>query len=128
MRSDTYCKRLFTIGAIWNWAVAALLFSASTISNDALSLFLNRIPNSFLWFNLFMGVVVILGLGYYWVAQDVRRNRDIIKLGILAKSLVVALVVPAWFSGEVTTLTVGAATVDFVFTILFVDVLLNTPA
>ena len=128
MRSDTYCKRLFTIGAIWNWAVAALLFSASSISNDALSLFLNRIPNSFLWFNLFMGVVVILGLGYYWVAQDVRRNRDIIKLGILAKSLVVALVVPAWFSGEVTTLTVGAATVDFVFTILFVDVLLNTPA
>ena len=128
MRSDTYCRRLFTVGALWNWAMAALLFSASALSVDALSLFLNRIPESFLWFNLCIGAGAIFGLGYYWIAQDVRRNRDIIKLGVIAKSLLVALIVPAWFSGEVTTLAVGAATVDFVFAILFVDVLINTPA
>ena len=128
MRSEAYCKRLFTVGAIWNWAVAALLITLAALDLDEVSLFLNLIPESFLFYYLFVGMVAVFGLGYYWVAQAPQRNRDIIKLGVIAKSIVVALIIPAWFSGEVTSLSAAAATVDFIFTILFVDVLLNTPA
>ena len=128
MRSDAYCRRLFVVGALWNWAVAVLLTSLAALELPALSWFLNDIPESFLWFYACMGIVVVFGLGYYWVAQDVRRNRNIIKMGILGKTLVFVLIIPAWLSGEVTALTAAAATVDLVFTILFIDVLMKTPA
>ena len=128
MRSDAYCKRLFTIGAVWNWGVAALLTSLAVFELPALGWFLNEVPESFLWFYLFMGVVAVFGLGYYWVAQDVERNRNIIKMGVLGKLIVFALVIPAWLSGEVTLLGAASATVDLVFTILFIDVLVKNPA
>ena len=128
MRSPTYCKRLFTVGALWNWGMAALLLGLAAFSLEGLSWFLNDIPENIMWFHICMGLVAIFGLAYYWVAQDVRRNRDIIKMGVLGKTLVVVLIVPAWYAGQVTTLGAAAATVDFVFTVLFVDVLLNTPA
>ena len=35
-------------------------------------------------------------MGYYWVASDVRRNRNIINMGILGKTLVFVLIIPAW--------------------------------
>jgi hypothetical protein len=127
MRSDAYCRRLFTIGAYWNWAVAGLLLGLAAFSLDGLGWFLNDIPESFLWFHLFFGLVAVFGIGYYWVGQDPRRNRNIIKMGVLAKSIVVVLVIPAWYAGQVTALGAAAATVDFVFTVLFVDVLIRNP-
>jgi hypothetical protein len=128
MRSDTYCRRLFTVGAIWNWAVVGLFVPLAALRLPPLSWFLNDIPESFLWFYLFMGLVAVFGAGYYWVAQDARRNRSIIKMGVLGKLIVVALVIPAWLGGEVTALAAAAAAVDFVFTILFIDVLMKNPA
>ena len=128
MRSETYCRRLFVVGALWNWGVAVLVTSLAALELQALSWFLNDIPESFLWFYASMGVVAVFGVGYYWVAQDVRRNRNIIKMGILGKMLVFVLIIPAWLSGEVTALTAAAATVDLVFTILFIDVLMKNPA
>lgn len=127
MRSETYCRRLFTVGALWNWAVAGLLLGLAASGRNGLGWFLNDIPESLLWVQICMGLVAVFGLGYYWVAQAPRRNRDIIKMGVLGKSLVVALVIPAWYAGQVTALGATAATVDFVFTILFVDVLLQNP-
>ena len=62
-----------------------------------------------------------------WVASDVRRNRNIIKMGILGKTLVFVLIIPAWLRGEVTALSAAAAMVDLVFTVLFVDVLTKNP-
>lgn len=128
MRSETYCRRLFVVGALWNWGVAVLVTSLAALELHALSWFLNDIPESFLWFYASMGVVAVFGVGYYWVAQDVRRNRNIIKMGVLGKTLVFVLIIPAWLSGEVTALTAAAATVDLVFTILFIDVLMKNPA
>ena len=127
MRSEAYCRRLFTIGALWNWAIAALLAGLAAFSLEGLALFLNDIPESLLWFHLFFGLVAVFGVGYYWIAQAPHRNRDIIKMGVLAKSLVVALVIPAWYAGQVTALGASAATVDFIFTILFIDVLVQNP-
>ena len=128
MRSESYCKRLFVVGAVWNWSVALLLTTLAALELHALSWFLDDIPESFLWFYLFMGLVAVFGIGYYWVASDVRRNRNIIKMGILAKTLVFVLVIPAWLRGEVTALGASAAMVDLVFTILFADVLMKNPA
>lgn len=128
MRSEAYCRRLFTLGALWNWAVAALLTALAAFELQALSWFLNDVPGSFLWFYLFMGLVAVYGLGYYWVGQDLQANRGIVKMGVLGKIIVFVLIMPAWLSGEVTTLGASAATVDLVFTILFIDILMKNPA
>lgn len=128
MRSRTYCKRLFTIGAIWNWGVAILLTSLAFFALPQLNWFLVEVPSTFLWYYLFMGLVAVYGLGYFWVAQAPERNRDIIKMGVLGKLIVFALVVPAWLNGEVTLLGASAAMVDFIFTLLFVDVLTKNQA
>jgi len=128
MRSESYCRRLFTVGALWNWAVVALFVPLAAFDLEALSWFLNDIPESFLWYYLFIGLVAVFGVGYYWVAQAPRANRDIIKMGVLGKSVVFLLIIPAWLSGEVTILVAAAATVDLVFTILFIDVLMKNPA
>jgi len=128
VRSESYCKRLFVVGALRNWSVALLLTTLAVLELGALSWFLNDIPESFLWFYLCMGIVAVFGLGYYWVASDVRRNRNIIKMGILGKTLVFVLIIPAWLRGEVTALSAAAAMVDLLFTVLFVDVLMKNPA
>lgn len=127
MRSDAYCKRLFTIGAIWNWGVAALFAGLAALELEPLKWFIAESPEPRLWFYLFLGLVAVYGVGYYWVGQNVHRNRNIIKMGVLGKLIVVALVIPAWLSGVVTILGASAAMVDFVFTILFVDVLMKNP-
>lgn len=89
---------MFTIGALWNWGVAALITSLAAFQLDALSWFLVDIPQSFLWFYLFFGLVVVFGLGYYWIGQDVQGNRNIIKMGAIAKTIVFVLVIPAWLA------------------------------
>lgn len=116
-------KPLFTIAAVWNWSTALLFVSLSFFSHRLLSLFLNIIPQSFIWFNLFFSLVVVFGLGYYWAGQDVLTNRNIIKMGILGKLLVFVLVTYAWLTGVLTTVAAGAGAVDLVFAILFMRVL-----
>ena len=115
------------MGALWNWGVAILFTALATLELEQLSWFLNEVPDSFLWLYLFIALVAVFGVGYYWAGQDVQGNRGIIKMGVLGKTAVFVLLIPAWLSGEVTVLTAAAAVVDLVFTILFIDVLLKTP-
>jgi hypothetical protein len=78
-----------------------------------------------LWFHLFIGIVFVFGLGYYWTSKDTERNRDIIKMGIIKKSFVFCMLLYAWLAGIVTVLAFLAGTVDLLFTILFVEVLMK---
>ncbi len=87
---------MLVVGAVWNWSVALLLTTLAALELGALSWFLNGIPESLLWFYLFMGIGAVFGIGYYWVASDVRRNRNIIKMGILGKTLVFVLIIHGW--------------------------------
>jgi hypothetical protein len=98
----------------------------AALAPELTNLFLTEQPPSFLWFHLFFGLVAVLGWGYHLVAQDPHRNRNIIKLGAVGKLWVVALIVGAWWAGQLTLLTVAAVAVDFVFGLLFIDVLRKT--
>jgi hypothetical protein len=126
MRTEKYCKQMFTVAALWNWVVTILFIALAALRLEPLTWFLNVVPTSFLWFYLFFGLVGAFGFGYYWAGQDVRRNRDIIKMGILGKTWVVVLVSAAWWTGDLTALAAAAGAVDLLFTILFIDVLMRT--
>jgi len=38
--------------------------------------------------HLFLVLVFVIGIGYWWVGNDISRNQGIVKLGIIAQSSV----------------------------------------
>ena len=123
MNRDIYNRRLFFIGALWNWSAAIVFAVISIFLTSYLPLFLKIIPENMLWFHLFMGAVFVFGLGYYWISKDTYRNRDLIKMGIIGKTFVFCLLTYGWQTDVVTILVFLAGTVDLLFTFFFVEVL-----
>ena len=121
-----YEKNLFFIGALWNWS-AAILFVGLSVVNRQLLTYFHNIPQTMLWYYCFLGAVFVFGMGYYWISKDVRRNRDIIKMGIMGKIIVFLLFLIYLLKGEITFLLFLAGCVDLIFTVLFVKVLVRTP-
>lgn len=119
-------KALFTVAAIWNWSAALLFMAMAVLDMPVLNWFLKVIPESFLWYHLFLCLVAVYGLGYYGIGQDVLRNRAIIKMGTIAKTLVFVLLIAGWSNVVITILTAGAGVVDLIFAILFANVLVKT--
>ena len=126
MQNDKSYKTFFTVAALWNFSAALLFVFMAMFSHKNLGFFLNIIPESFLWYYLFLCLVAVFGVGYYWIGQDVHMNRNIIKMGIIGKTLVFILLTGGWLKGVVTILAAGAGAVDLVFTILFIQVLMKT--
>jgi len=126
MQSERYFRTMFTVAAIWNWSAALLFMAMAALDLPILKWFLTVIPESFLWYHLFLCLVAVYGLGYFWIGRDVIRNRAIVKMGIIGKMLVFVLLTSGWLNGVVTILTAGAGAVDLVFTVLFIRVLMKT--
>ncbi|RJP84955.1 MAG: hypothetical protein C4518_17780 [Desulfobacteraceae bacterium] len=124
--TGVYEKRLFFIGALWNWSAAMLFFGLSVVNKELLSYF-HKIPETMLWYYGFLAAVFIFGIGYFWISHDVWRNRNIIKMGIIGKTAVFLLFFAYLVKGEITLLLFMAGCVDLIFTILFIKVLLRTP-
>ena len=125
MNRNIYQKRLFFIGALWNWSAAIVFVGMSIFFTPSLPLFFNTIPENFLWFHLSMGAVFIFGIGYYWISKNTQRNRDLIKLGIIGKTFVFCLLTYGWRTDVVTILVFLAGAVDLLFTLLFVEALMK---
>ena len=120
-------KIMFIVAAIWNLN-AAVMFGAIAIFNKGLlSLWYNYIPENMLFFYLFFVAVALFGVGYYWVSQDIVRNRDIIKLGLIGKLAVFGFYLAYTISGDITMMGLSAAGGDLVFAVLFIDVLRRMP-
>ena len=88
--------------------------------------FLIIIPQSYLWIYLFLSLVAVYGLGYFWAGDNVIKNRAVIKMGVIGKILVFTLLTFGWLKGVITFLLVGVGVVDFVFAVLFIQVLRRT--
>ena len=63
----------------------------------------------------------VIGLGYFGIGQDVIRNRTIVKMGTIGKTLVFVLFTSGRLNSVVTILTAGAGAVDLVTTTLFAE-------
>ena len=123
MQTPKNFKVMLTVAALWNWGAALLFMAMAVLNLQAMSLFLIIKPASYLWFHLFFGVVAVFGLGYYWAAQDLMMNRNIVKMGMIGKTWVFFLILAGWLTGAVTFLAAAAGTVDLVFAVLFAHAL-----
>jgi hypothetical protein len=73
-------------------------------------------------------VVLIFGIGFWFVAQAPERNRDIIKLGVLFKIAYSGVVLGWWFQGRMPGMWVPFAWIDLAFIAAFLAALRSLPA
>ncbi|MCE7733879.1 MAG: hypothetical protein GPJ54_03305 [Candidatus Heimdallarchaeota archaeon] len=116
------------MGAIWNISAGALFIFASLFIPSLFELFETQEPDSFVWYYNFFLLVIVLGIGYYWVGQDLSNNQGIVKMGILRKFSVVVLLTIYFILGDFGWLVLLPATIDFVFAILYLEFLKNFSA
>ena len=108
---------LFFVAALFNGIIGLLLFFAP---NLFLAIFQVTPPvTNTLWVQLFAILVLAFGLGYYWAAQNFAANAAVIKLGIVAKTGVVLVVVLNIITDAVSWQLLVPASVDAVFVLLF---------
>ncbi|MHA2030603.1 MAG: hypothetical protein ACW99A_12705 [Candidatus Kariarchaeaceae archaeon] len=125
MKSQEYYKNLFFFGAIWNIAAASSFILASKFVSDIYDWFGTHEPNNFVWYYNFFLLVIVFGIGYYWVSQDISQNHEIVKMGIIAKLGVVFLLTTYFILGEFNGLVLIPALIDFVFAVLYLEFLKN---
>ncbi len=110
-------KTMFLTAAIFNWAVGlTLAFKAEFL----FELFrVTPVPVEPLFLQLFSWLVIIFGIGYFWVYKDPVANVPVIKLGILGKLSVVLVALACVLAGAVSWQMMLLASADLLYVILF---------
>jgi hypothetical protein len=124
-RRARYYRWLFVFAAMWNaLSACAVLFLLTSQkfrqdtgfpgSADTISL------------QLLASSLLVFGLGYYWVSRDLSRNRDLVKLGVTGKPLVILVFFAHALLHEIPWLVTVPSVVDALFGALFLEFLLRT--
>ena len=122
---ETYGRKLFSIAAAFNFAVAAgLLFLRGGLF-PMLGLDPVTGPNLALAY-VAAALVASYGYAYACLAYNVRRYRVYIPLGIIGKLMVFGAVCWLWRAGDVSWRLPGFASADLAFALLFLDYLRRT--
>ncbi|MCD6571310.1 MAG: hypothetical protein J7L53_11460 [Deltaproteobacteria bacterium] len=119
--SDKVYSDMFFIGALWNLAIGLgcltlfrlsmrLLYGAKAVTNNIVA----TLPLRF-----FYGSVAIFGWGYYMVSRDLKKNRGIVWMGILAKLIIFVTFIYYYLKKNIKIIPVLLGFGDFIFTILF---------
>ncbi|GAX42379.1 hypothetical protein NIES4075_33800 [Tolypothrix sp. NIES-4075] len=82
MNNQTPWKYIFQLKAAINWVESVFFL----LSDQWIRELLGEKPlvNSE-YSHLFFVLVFVIGIGYWWVGQDIDRNHGIVKLGIIAQ-------------------------------------------
>jgi len=121
MEREGYYKKLFFVGALWNWGATVPLFF---FYGFIFTLLGEKVPVFPVWLQLFLALAFVFGIGYYWVSKDLSRV-EIVKMGAIGKILV--FIIPLYYAirGDIGWIVVGIVFVDLVFAVLFIEFLLR---
>jgi hypothetical protein len=112
---------MYTIAAIWNWVLAISFLILPRIDINNFYLAGDTIPPTMIWFDSFMGMVFLFGIGFYFVSRSTEKNHDFIKIACIEKVWV--FIVPLYYVliGEAALLVLVFVTVDLIFGFLFME-------
>jgi hypothetical protein len=113
--------KLLLVAALFNWMVGtALIVDAAWL----MGLFrVTPLPTEPLFVYLFAWLVIVFGIGYYWSARDPVAYAPVIRLGVIGKLGVVAVVLLATLQGHTSWQMNIVSSADLVFAVLFIAVL-----
>ncbi len=109
-------KYIFLLKAAINWVESVVLLFADQWIRELLNLKPLANPE---YLHLSVVLVFIFGIGYWWVGNDISRDRDIVKLGIYAQSSVLPVLAYHTVVGNLHPIYLIPGIVDFVFAIIF---------
>ena len=117
MTDPTY-KRIFLFGALWNLLGGAFILATT---NWIFSTAGVTPPSPPLYYQAWIGLFMVFGLGYYFVSRDLYRNRDIALLGAIGKIVFAAIFLynMSTFRGQVPQFFLIPVVGDLVFAALF---------
>lgn len=116
---------MFLTAALWNWILGIAFFVLPRIDIGYFTATGLVVPNTFLWFDSFLGLVFIFGIGFFLVSRNMMENHGIIKMALFEKSWVFIAGVGWFFLGQASTLVVFFVTVDLIFGLLFLEDLIT---
>jgi hypothetical protein len=109
-------KYIFQLKAVINWVESVFLL----LSDQWIRELLNQEPLiNPEYSHLFLVLVFIIGIGYWWVGNDIEHNLSIVRLGIYAQSSVFLVLAYHTFLGKLHPLYLIPGVIDLVFAILF---------
>ena len=111
---------MFLSTAWYNWAVAGVFGLAYRLLFPALGV--TPMPDSPLYFHLFLAAVALFGYIYYRVSRDLTQML-LVQMGAIGKLLVFGIVLAYWVVGVASWHLMALGSVDLVYAILFVDFL-----
>ncbi|MBW4443734.1 MAG: hemerythrin domain-containing protein [Plectolyngbya sp. WJT66-NPBG17] len=117
MNHATFWERVFQTKAMINWVEAIVFLVGDRFIRDALQTEPLMNPE---YSQIFYGLVFIIGIAYWWVSQDITRNHDIVRFGILAQSSVFAVLAYHTLLGSLHPLYLLSGVLDLTFAILFI--------
>ena len=124
-QDNTMQRRMFLSAACFNWLVAIAL----VVDIDLLfGIFgVAPVPTEELFLHFFATVVFVFGIAYYWIANDVIANQALIRVGAIAKMVLVCVGIIDVALGIVSWQILILLSVDLVYSLLFFNVLRQLP-
>jgi len=116
MKNSMTWKYVFLVKAAINWVESVVLLFADPWIRDLLNQEPLANPE---YSQMFLALVFIIGIGYWWVGNDISRNHDIVKLGIYAQSCVFIVLAYHTVVGSLHPLYLIPGVIDLVFAIFF---------
>jgi hypothetical protein len=116
--SETTFKRIFLFGALWNLLGGAFILWATRWIFTTAGL---TPPSPPAYYQSWIALFMVFGLGYYFVARDLYRNRDIALLGAIGKLAFAAVFLYnlSAYPGQIPQFFLVPMTGDVVFALLF---------
>ncbi|MFM0339930.1 hypothetical protein [Paraburkholderia fungorum] len=111
-----HARVLFYVAAIFNFAAVVLLHPASGM---AAALRLTPSPSSGVFDQVALLAIFAFGVGYWLVARNPDRNRDLVKISMGAKLGVVAIIGAHFLAGSANARLVLLVSGDLLFSLAF---------
>ena len=115
-------RGVFLAAALYDLILGAVFFLLWKPIFEALDV---TPPDNASYIHVSAAFVFVQGLGYWFVYQNILRNIDIVKIGVVYKAVYVALAVYYLIIGElIDAIFAWFAVFDFVFLVLFLRFLM----
>lgn len=124
MKTTNYDKNLFIIASLWNFGAAIPSWIGMLLIPDILFPYFGMpIATSLFPFNAMFSLIIVFGIGYLMVSENVTQNHAIIFTGMIGKVLFFCNCLIALFIQQGNLLLIFTGVVDLIFAVLFLQFL-----
>lgn len=119
-----YYRWMFLTAGAWNALAAAAILFLFTNSKLRAQMGISNPPDP-VTLQLLAACLFLFGLGYYWVGGDLSNNHDLVKLGLIGKTIVFIVCFGHVLAGAFPLSLAIPSVGDLLFAVLFLEFLFH---